>query len=216
MSQFTFLEIDTDAEVEKIVRQFDKLKDKLGAPDVLQKVVKTTAQKVKKQLVKDAKERYALVDESGLKDTSKGAPRVTTERGASVSAAIRSKGPMQDIMAFLTQPNTKTGAAAAKVLNRGTEKRLEINGLKAFVTRFASGHVAIVQRDPHGEYSSGRAVRAQKYGKSADMTKLKKLLSPAVPHMLGNEEVREKAEKLAYQIMQQEMDKLIQKITAAT
>lgn len=196
MSELTFLEIDTDAEVEKIVQQLNTMRERIGAPSVLQKVMKTTASKVKTQLVKDAKERYALVDESGLKDTSKGAPRVYTERGASVSAVIRSKGPMQDIMAFLTQPNTKTGAAAAQVLNAGTEKSLEKGNLKAFVTRFASGHVAIVQR--RGE----------------DRLPIKKLLSPAVPHMLGNEEVREKAENLALQIMQKEMDKQIRKITA--
>ena len=187
MSELTFLEIDTDAEVEKIVRQLDRFKDKLGAPDVLQKVVKTTAQKVKTQLVKDAKKRYALVDESGLKDQNKGAPRVTTQKGAAVSAVITSKGPMQDIMAFLTQPNTKTGAAAAQVLNEGREKELKKGDLKAFVTRFASGHVAIVQR--RGE----------------NRLPVKKLLSPADPHMLGNEEVRKQAETLAFQIMQKEM-----------
>lgn len=55
MSELTFLEIDTDAEVEKILRQLDRFKDKLGAPDVLQKVVKTTAQKVKTQLVQGRK-----------------------------------------------------------------------------------------------------------------------------------------------------------------
>ena len=194
MSELTFLEIDTDAEVEKIVRQLDRFKDKLGAPDVLQKVVKTTAQKVKTQLVKDAKKRYALVDESGLKDQNKGAPRVTTQKGTAVSAVITSKGPMQDIMAFLTQPNTKTGAAAAQVLNEGREKELKKGDLKAFVTR----HVAIVQR--RGE----------------NRLPVKKLLSPAVPHMLGNEEVRKRAETLAFQIMQKEMEKQIRKIVAAT
>ena len=198
MSELTFLEIDTDAEVEKIIRQLDRFKDKLGAPAVLQKVVKTTAQKVKTQLVKDAKKRYALVDESGLKDQNKGAPRITTQKGAAVSAVITSKGSMQDIMAFLTQPNTKTGAAAAQILNEGREKELKKGNLKAFVTRFASGHVAIVQR--RGE----------------NRLPVKKLLSPAVPHMLGNEEVRKQAETLAFQIMQKEMEKQIRKITAAT
>ncbi len=56
------------------------------------------------------------------------------------------KGPMRDIMDFMTQPNTDTAAAAAKVLNSGAMKPLEAGGLKAFITTFRSGHTAIVQR----------------------------------------------------------------------
>ena len=55
MSELTFLRSTPTPKWEKIVRQLDRFKAKLGAPDVLQKVVKTTAQKVKTQLVKDAK-----------------------------------------------------------------------------------------------------------------------------------------------------------------
>ncbi len=100
---------------------------------------------------------------------------------------------MQDIMTFMTKPNTKTGAAAAQVLASGGMKPLEMDGLKAFVTKFASGHVAIVQR------------------KGADSLPVKKLLSPAVPFMLGNETVRGQAEALAYKTLQDEIDKRIQK-----
>lgn len=101
---------------------------------------------------------------------------------------------MQEIMAFMTRPNQGSGAAAAQVLASGSMKPLEVDGLKAFATRFASGHVAIVQR------------------KGADRLPIKKLLSPAVPHMLGNETVRSKAEALAYEALQAEIDKRIQKV----
>ena len=73
-------------------------------------------------------------------------------------------------------------------------KPLEMGDLKAFVTKFASGHVAIVQR------------------KGAERLPVKKLLSPAVPLMLGNETVRNQAEVLAYEILQGEIDKRIQKV----
>lgn len=197
MSDYSFLEIDTDQEIEKIVKQLNDVRDKVASTTVLQKAIKTTASKVRTQLKKDAKGRYALVDESGLKDQSKGAPRIVSDRGATVSSTIQSKGPMQDIMAFLTQPNTKTGAAAAQILNAGSAKSLEINGLKAFVARFASGHTAIVQR------------------KGSARLPVKKLLSPAVPMMLGNEGVRAKAETLAYETLQKEIEKQIKKVTAA-
>ena len=48
--------------------------------------------------------------------------------------------------------------------------------------------------------------------RSADMTRIKKLLSPAVPFMLGNETVRGQAEALAYETLQAEIDKRIAKV----
>lgn len=194
MSEQDILVIDADGEIEKIIQRLDKFKDRLGAPDILQKAVKTTAQKVRRQIIKDAKEHYALTDESGLKNRSKGAPKVSSSKGAEISSTIISKGPMQDIMTFLTQPNTKTGAAAAQILNDSAPKKLEKGDLKAFVTRFASGHVAIVQR------------------KGPERLPVKKLLSPAVPHMLGNDIVRAKATAMAYDILQAEIEKHIAKV----
>lgn len=197
MNDHAILEIDTDAEIEKIIRQLNSLRDQIAAPNILKNALNTTARRVRTQLVKDTKKRYALVDEKALKDTAKGAPKVLTDTASTLSATVRSKGPMQDIMAFMTTPNSRTGAAAAKVLNSGTMAPLEKGNLKAFVTRFASGHTAIVQR------------------KGPDRLPVKKLLSPAVPHMIGNEEVRSKAEELAYSILQREIEKRIQKVNAA-
>ena len=188
------IHIDVEGELEKIIQQLNSLPDQIAAPNILKNAINSTARKVRKQLVKDAKGEYAIKDTKALKDESLGGPKVLTATTANMSAAIRSRGPMQDIMAFMTRPNTKTGAAAAQVLASGGMKPLEMDGLKAFVTKFASGHVAIVQR------------------KSADRLPVKKLLSPAVPFMLGNETVREKAEALAYETLQGEIDKRIQKV----
>lgn len=188
------IRIDVEGELEKIIQQLNSLPDQIAAPNILKNAINSTARKVRKQLVKDAKGQYAIKDTKALKDESMGGPKVLTATTANMSAAIRSRGPMQDIMAFMTRPNTKTGAAAAQVLASGGMKPLEMGGLKAFVTKFASGHVAIVQR------------------KGADRLPVKKLLSPAVPFMLGNETVREKAEALAYETLQGEIDKRIQKV----
>ena len=188
------IRIDVEGELEKIIQRLNSLPDQIAAPNILKNAINSTARKVRKQLVKDAKGEYAIKDTKALKDESRGGPKVLTATTANMSAAIRSRGPMQDIMAFMTRPNTKTGAAAAQVLASGGMKPLEMGDLKAFVTKFASGHVAIVQR------------------KGTERLPVKKLLSPAVPFMLGNETVRGKAEVLAYEILQDEIDKRIQKV----
>jgi hypothetical protein len=188
------ISIDTEAELEKIIQQLNSLPDQIAAPNILKNAINATARKVRKQLVKDAKGEYAIKNTAALKDESNGAPKVLTASTVNLSAAVQSRGPMQEIMTFMTRPNTKTGAAAAQVLASGSMKPLEMDGLKAFVTQFASGHVAIVQR------------------KGAERLPVKKLLSPAVPFMLGNETVREKAETLAYETLQGEIDKRIKQV----
>lgn len=190
----SMIQIDVEGELQKIIQQLDRLPDQIAAPNILKNAVNATARKVRKQLVKDAKGEYAIKDTKGLKDESKGAPKVLTASAANMTAAVRSRGPMQDIMAFMTRPNQGTGAAAAQIMASGSMKPLEMGGLKAFVTKFASGHVAIVQR------------------KGADRLPVKKLLSPAVPVMLGNERVRSQAEALAYETLQAEIDKRIAKV----
>ena len=207
-----FIEIDTEAQLAAIIRKLDSLPDKIAAPNILKNAINATARKVRKQITKDAAGVYAIKDKTILKQKDQGAPQVYTASASDLTATIRSRGPMQDIMAFMTRPNTSTGAAAAQVLQSGSMKLLEANGLKAFVTTFASGHTAIVQRDPPKQYGSGRSARAGRYGANADMTRIKKLLSPAVPFMLGNETVRSQAEALAYETLQAEIDKRIAKV----
>lgn len=192
------IEIDTEAELRAIMQKLNRLPDQIAAPNILKNAINSAARKVKNQLVKDAKERYAVKKPGVFKQADQGAPKVHTASPASLTATIQSKGPMQEIMTFLTTPNSGTGAAAAKVLNAGTMKALEMGGLKAFVTRFASGHTAIVQR------------------KGGPRLPVKKLLSPAVPMMLGNEEIQEKAQAMTYEILQAEIDKRIEKVLAGT
>ncbi len=210
-----FIEIDTDREIAAIIAKLNKLPDQIAAPNILKNAMNATARKVRKQITKDAAGQYAIKDKSILKKEDQGAPKVYTASAADLTATVRSRGPMQDIMAFMTRPNTDTGAAAAQVLQNGAMKPLQAGRLKAFVATFASGHTAIVQRHPPGTYSAGRETRASKYGDQADMTKVKKLLSPAVPHMLGNEEVMAQAERLTYDTLHAEIQTRIDKVLAA-
>lgn len=192
MSDQSILQIDTDEELARVMRQLKTLPQQLGAPNVLKNAMNSTARKVRRQIIKDSKGRYALKEKKALQSESK----ILSASASTLEAAVLAKGPMRDIMDFMTQPNTDT-AAAAKVLNSGAMKPLEAGGLKAFITTFRSGHTAIVQR------------------RGAERLPVKKLLSPAVPHMMGNEEVRAEAEALAYETLQREIGKRIEQLTGA-
>ncbi len=215
MREAAILEVDVDEELIKIMRKMVLLRDQLSSPKTLATALNAAGRKVRKQIVADTKEQYAIKNKKILSDKNEGAPRLFNASASKLVAEIRSKGPMQDIMSFMTTPNSETGAAAAKVLSSSSMKSLEYNGIKAFVTQFASGHVAIVQRDPTGKYSTGAAARIAKYGPGADMAKVKKLLSPAVPHLLANEEVRSKAEAMTYEYLQEEIRQRIEKTMRA-
>ena len=195
MSDQSILQIDTDEELARVMRQLKTLPQQLGAPNVLKNALNSTARKVRRQIIKDSEGRYALKEKKALQSESK----ILSASASTLEAAVLAKGPMRDIMDFMTQPNTDTAAAAAKVLNSGAMKPLEAGGLKAFITTFRSGHTAIVQRR----------------GAERLPVKVKKLLSPAVPHMMGNEEVRAEAEALAYETLQREIGKRIEQLTGA-
>lgn len=208
------IEIDVESEIQKIIQQLDSLSDQVAAPRILQQALNSAGRKVRKQFIIGAYGKYALKDRKVLKDKSKGGPELLTASTSNLTAVIRSRGPMQEIMTFMTRPNTATGAAAAKVLSSNPFRPLGTDRLKAFVARFSSRHIAIVQRDPPRKYSDAKSKsrRVKLYGPKADMTKIKKLLSPSVPHMLNNEAVRGPAEDMTYELLQAEIQRRIDKI----
>lgn len=208
------IEIDIESEIQKIIAQLHSLPDQVAAPRILQQALNSAGRKVRRQIVLNAQGEYAIKKRKVLRDKDEGAPQVLTASTSDLTTVIRSRGPMQDIMTFMTRPNMETGAAAARVLSSSSFKSLETDRLKAFVTRFGSGHVAIVQRDPPRKYSVAKSIskRREKYGAKADMTKIKKLLSPSVPHMLSNEAVRGPAEDMTYELLQAEIQRRIDKL----
>ena len=208
------IRIDMESELQRVIGQLHSLPDQISAPKLLKNALNATARKLRKQIVRDVQGEYAIKKRKVLRDKSEGGPEILTASTSNLSAAIRSRGPMQDIMTFMTRPNTATGAAAARVLSSGSLRPLEIHGLKAFVTTFSNGHVAIVQRAPPQRYSNAksRSSRIKRYGAKADMTKIRKLLSPSVPHMLDNEAVRGQAEEQTYALLQAEIQKRIDQI----
>ena len=145
MSDQSILQIDTDEELARVMRQLKTLPQQLGAPNVLKNALNSTARKVRQQIIKDSKGRYALKEKKALQSESK----ILSASASTLEAAVLAKGPMRDIMDFMTQPNTDTAAAAAKVLNSGAMKPLEAGGLKAFIKVPATGEAeAGVWREP--------------------------------------------------------------------
>ena len=105
------IEVDTQAEIVRIGQRLA-----FQAPDILRLSINAAARKVRKQITKDAADTYTI-DESILKDRSKGAPKVQTAKPGNIEAVIRSKGPVNDLMDFLVRPGSD--GAKAKVLQSG-------------------------------------------------------------------------------------------------
>lgn len=206
------IEIDTQQEIRRIGEKLETLA--FQSPEILRLSINAAARKVRKQMAKDVGDIYTIQD-SVLKDRKNGAPTVSAAKKGSMGAVIRSRGPVNDLTDF--QVRTGDRGAQAKVLRSGGLKNLEQDGVKAFITRFESGHIAVVQRQPGKVYTVGWASkRIKKYGyphKGAwpDLTKIRKLTGPAVPSMLQNEEVQERARALLYATLDQEIDRRIAK-----
>ena len=97
---------------------------------------------------------------------------------------------------FKYKDNTSTDAARGKVLKASGLKSLQKGNLKAFITKFGSGHVSVVQR------------------KGTSRLPLKKLLSPSIPTMVGNEAkvygiVKPNIEKNLQENIQKQIDKIL-------
>lgn len=208
------LQIDVKAELKKIREQLKDLPQKIEAEDVLVKAINTAARKAKKELISGVRKEYALVDETGLNQTKEGKPRLKLAKPQVQYATVISKGPMQSITRFTYSPNNRSSAAAAKVKASSSLKSLvhPRTGIKAFAVKFSSGHVEIVERKPGKSYSEeGAARREQKYGKYADMTKIVKMDAPAIPIMMGNENVQEPVQQMTYEVLHAAIQKQIDK-----
>lgn len=206
------IEVDTQAEIVRIGQRLERLA--FQAPDILRLSINAAARKVRKQITKDAAETYTI-DESILKDRSKGAPKVQTAKPGNIMAVIRSKGPVNELSDFLTEEGSR--GVKTKVRKDGGKKLLERAGATAFKVTFRSTHMAIAQRRIGETYTtSGAADRVEKYGMPRrgqwpDMTRIKVLTGPSVPSMMGNEEVQERTRTILYDVLDREIEKRIEK-----
>lgn len=88
MSDQSILQIDTDEELARVMRQLKTLPQQLGAPNVLKNALNSTARKVRQQIIKDSKGRYALKEKKALQSESK----ILSASASTLEAAVLAKG----------------------------------------------------------------------------------------------------------------------------
>lgn len=192
----SMLIVDLDAFTEEIDKALGDLKTE--TPKVLRTALSNTARRVRKQVVKEAKQRYAYQDDGAWKASNAGAIKLKAKlkRDAFYTRLV-SSGPMNELMDFMVSPSAyapddRPSAHKAKVLSGGALKILG-DTPKPFITRFRSGHIAVVQR------TGDRRLP------------VKKLLAPAVPSMVQNAGLRATAEELMATELPVQIQKAIQR-----
>lgn len=185
------IQIDTQAEIEKIIRQLDTLPNRLKAPSVLAAAINAAANEMKRKIGQRTRKRYAISDKKILTDKKRGGMYLERAKGADPSATLISRGGMVEVMAYMTRRNTETTAAMLKVLNESAMTALEVDGRKAFEATFQSGHTAIVQR----------------VGRSR--LPVRSLMAPAVPMLYGKS--YEEAELDYYAILQRHIQREVER-----
>lgn len=191
--------VDLDRHIEDIAEKLGDLHDQ--TPKVLRSALSNTSRRIRKQVLKEAQARYAYQDDSAWKATNKGALHLKAgTKGDKFYTRLFSAGPMSDLSEFMTNPAqyvNKGETPPARVLNASALKILGGNP-KPFVTKFKSGHIAVVARVPGKSYSKSWAIqqRKDKNYRGSDLTKIASLLSPSVPSMVQNAGLRETAESM--------------------
>lgn len=182
-----------------------KLKDmKAKAPQALKNAVNATARDAKKDLADKAKETYAV--------KSPRFKKAIAQKNATASkptATLIITGKANALSDFKYKSNSGATGARGKLYKANALKSLDAGSLKAFVVTFASGHVAVVRRDPPNQYKDVVARR-----KIGDTTKIKEFYSPSIPRMVGNEAkvygiVKPNIEKNLQKNIQKQIDKIL-------
>lgn len=185
--------VDDNGLIKTIANQLGEYHDK--APTVLKQALNATAKDARSMLAEQAKEIYVI-----QKSRFNKAMEFEPAKSSNLSATITAKGKPLELIDFKTNPKVpSTGAnrpevTKGKVLTASGLKRLEVGNIKAFVAKFSSGHVSIVQR------------------RTAARLPIKKLLSPSIPKMIGNEkEVYGKVQPEIAQLLDENIRKYIAK-----
>ncbi len=152
----------------KVERKLGRLKSE--APKALKNALNQTARQARKELATEAQETYTV--KSGRFNK---AMKLKSATASKLEATIKATGKPFGLKDYKVSPATmRTGTARpdttkAKVLKAGRMKPLEMGNLKAFITKFSSGHVAVAQR------------------KGAARLPIKTFSSNSIPVMIGNE-----------------------------
>ena len=192
----SMLIVDLDTYYEDIEKALGDLKDE--TPKVLRSALSNTARRVRKQVVNEAGKRYDYQDAGAWKASNAGAINLKAKtKGDALYTRLISTGPMNELMDFMVTPSTyapdnRPDMHKSKVLSTGALKALG-DKPKPFITRFRSGHIAVVQR------------------KSEKRLPVHSLLAPSVPSMVQNAGLRVTAEELMATELPVQIQKAIQR-----
>lgn len=185
--------IDVGVEMNDIELRLGALKDK--APAVLTKALNDTARWAGRKIASSAQARYRIqktkfAKEFRLHRASKSSPEaVLYSSGRAISAPKFKISP-------LSIKNSPKGSQPVKmaILKKSSPQTVTSNrgkNLQAFVAKFDSDHIAVVQRDPKHTYKpAGWAIRQGRWHNyfetrhKLDNSRIKELYGPSVPKML--------------------------------
>lgn len=161
-------------EVEKAtLRAIEKKLDTMGnkVPGIMKKAINETARQARKQLATEAQKTYVI--KSGRFNK---AMTLKSATNSHLEAVVGSTGRVTELKDFKVSPSKfSTGGSRPPVvkgkgLRANSMKKLQKGDIKAFIIKFASGHVSVAQR------------LAKK------RLPIKLLYSTSIPKMLGNEQ----------------------------
>lgn len=163
---------------------------------LLRRAVNITAKKAMDMTAKATNKSYVYKFKlEGIKE----AMSLKKATMGNLEAVIKVKGPENPITNFkVTGQGGKV--LKAKVLRASKLTALQIGDIKAFMTSFKSGHEAVVQRVPD------QKAKNRPPGKKSMITKhnqkLKALMSPSIPTMVGGEHGYGKVENEVSELLQ--------------
>lgn len=165
-----------EAELKTLENRLQNMPD--DARNTLKIAINKTAKQARSRIATQAKLTYAAKTGRFNKNM-----KIQNAKKSNLVATISTNGKAMELMDFraspakVPNPSNRPKVTKGKVLRTNSLKNLEKNGIKAFVARFKSGHVAVVERVP------GKTMKSDPKKEA-----LRKLLSPSIPQMVGNEE----------------------------
>ena len=159
---------------------------------VLKNAINRTARKARKTTAKEASKRYDYQEKANFLNEMKLKTAKKVAYG-NMMAEISAKGSVNEIKQFnvdnmaVARGKNRPDVIKGKVMTASGMTELKRKGIKAFVAQFRSGHISVVAREP---LTTRQRLEGHHGGKDYKYAsyRLKKLLSPSVPQMLGNEE----------------------------
>lgn len=181
-------------QIEIKIQNVEEIKAKLGsmgknAPSVLSRVINRVISNVKKNISIVVRKRY-LIKTEDIKNT------LSSSRASSskLSAYVKSTGSKIPLYKFRVSPNEPRPQKPPKSFKARVLKSSSLKPLDGFVARMKSGHLGMFER------------------KNDPRLPIKELYGPAVPQMIGKEEVWQQIEKEANETLQKRMDHEVKRL----